>query len=144
MQIQIYVCILGEKPTKRWAEGWVPAHGGLLVEGDGLLSWARLCEGWLPLFFSLIMGTKVSLPNHTGSEWNAVSMRYSVGLASVRATNIIRCRAGPTDNLVTEATSPHGPSACHAGAPVLLCALRTVFKVSVPEGLCSEPEFGWP
>lgn len=102
MHADTNLCILGENLTKRWAEGWVLANGGLLAEGGCPLSWARLSEGWLYLFFFLIIGTKISLPYHTSQEWNAVSMRYSVGLALIKATNITRCRTDPTDNLVTE------------------------------------------
>lgn len=130
------LCILGEKPTKRWAEGWVPASGGLLVEGDSLLSWARLSEGWLYLFFFLIIGTKISLPNHIGSEWNAVSMRYSVGLAVVKATNVTRCRTDPTDNLVTESHQlPRTLRLTRRSSRSVVCS-KTVFKVFVPAGLC--------
>lgn len=77
----------------------MPASGGARVLG-GLggrqLPWARLLEGRLYLFLFLTIGTKVIVPGHNHLAWDAVLVKYSVGLAEV--VNAINIRRWATDS----------------------------------------------
>lgn len=144
MHAERNLCIMKERQTKRWAvlgASWRRSQGSGWVRGVSCPR-ARLLEGRLYLFLFLTIRTKVSVPDHNHLAWNAqFSVRYSTGLAYV--VNARNIRRWATDSMDSPAVgclaccSLLGPPRLgHPGAPILLCAQRTVCTLLMPEGPC--------